>query len=75
MKDQIDRLGFETWADNLIVNAIEDGSGNNFVSHSDHVSVVLSLEDGFVHASVRAYVPAIGWLYHERALKSKPSAK
>lgn len=75
MNEQINRLGFEAWADNLIVNAIEDGFGRDFVSHSDNISVVLCYISGGVHATVRAYVPGKGWLNHERVHKIKPDAR
>jgi len=71
---QVGRLGFETWADNLIVNALED--------MADQPSLDLDMEEGDVTlvirtngkqatATVRAYVAGSGWHYHDRVIHLK----
>ena len=76
MKDtnMINRLGFEAWADNLIVNVIENLESmppvaGPIVSEEDDVTVHVRLQEGQVSATVRAYVPGKGWLYHDRTVK------
>jgi hypothetical protein len=69
---EIDRLGFEAWADNLIVNWIEDAP--NVQSHFDHgdATLVVRKEGNLTIATVRAYVAGRGWLSHERTLHNLP---
>ena len=70
--DQINRLGFEAWADNLIVNVIENmGMTRPFevVTEDDDVTVHVRLQEGQVQATVRAYVSGRGWHYHDRVVK------
>ena len=71
--DQIQRLGFEAWADNLIVNAVEDMSGEPRLDltyeGNDVMLVVRKHGDGHMLASVRAYVEGKGWHYHDRVIK------
>jgi hypothetical protein len=74
MKDTnlINRLGFEAWADNLIVNVIEDlGKTPPFevVAEEDDVTVHVRLQEGQISATIRAYVPGSGWHYHDRVVK------
>lgn len=75
MKDlnQINRLGFEAWADNLIVNVIEDFGNKPFeiVSEEEDVTVHVRLQEGQISATIRAYVPGKGWMYHDRVVKMK----
>lgn len=73
MKDTnlINRLGFEAWADNLIVNVIEDlGKTPPFevVAEEDDVTVHVRLQEGQISATIRAYVPGSGWHYHDRVV-------
>jgi hypothetical protein len=70
-REQIDRLGFEAWADNVIVDTIEslppDCTG--FSSHDDDMSVQITLVGKDVIGRVRAYVPGYGWKHHERTIR------
>lgn len=67
----IQRQGFEAWADNIIVNAIEELGTTPFeyVAEENDVTVHIRLQDGSVSATVRAYVPCKGWQYHDRVIK------
>lgn len=76
MKDtnMINRLGFEAWADNLIVNVIENLESmppvaGPIVSEEDDVTVHVRLQEGQVSATIRAYIPGSGWHYHDRVVK------
>lgn len=73
MKDtnMINRLGFEAWADNLIVNVIEDlgKAPFEYVAEEDDVTVHVRLQEGQVSATIRAYIPGKGWQYHDRVVK------
>jgi hypothetical protein len=74
MKDinTINRLGFEAWADNIIVNVIEDLDKVppfEVVAEEDDVTVHVRLQEGSVSATVRAYIPGRGWHYHDRVIK------
>lgn len=66
MSDEINRLGFEAWADNLIVNMIE-----NFGEKIETDSYNLRIEKYPQETSyiVSAYVPGKGWLTHTRNIK------
>lgn len=67
----IDRLGFAAWADNLIADALENLVEPVSVEiESDKAILVFRVEDGYVHATIRAYVPGIGWHYHDRVIKN-----
>ena len=63
------RLGFEAWADNLIVNALEDSHALPYKAEDDN-GTILSLErhGEDLHALVRAYDN--GWQTHERVIKN-----
>jgi len=67
----IQRQGFEAWADNIIVNIIEELGTTpfEFVAEEDDVTVHIRLQDGSVSATVRAYIPGKGWQYHDRVIK------
>ena len=69
--DQIQRLGFEAWADNIIVNVVENLGAMPFESvfEENDVTVSVRFQDGEVSATVRAYVPGKGWYYHDRVIK------
>ncbi len=72
--DHIQRLGFEAWADNIIVNVVENLSTRpllpfEFSSEEDDITVHVRLQEGSVSATVRAYVPGKGWHYHDRVIK------
>jgi hypothetical protein len=74
MKDQIQRLGFEAWADNLIVNALEN-LGNMPAPSLDmdegDVTLIIRTDGKEATATVRAYVADSGWHYHDRVIKLK----
>ncbi len=67
MIDNIERLGFEAWADNIIVNLIE-----NFGDKIDEESYSLRIEKYPSETSyiVHAYVSGKGWLTHTRTIKN-----
>ena len=74
MKEQIDRLGFGAWADNVIVNWLENMAGEEITArHLDHPdwSMVINREGNKANVTVRGYVPGRGWLTHERTIKLK----
>ena len=77
MKEQIARLGFEAWADNVIADAIEnmDGQIVETVNETPDCTFVVRIVDGKATFTVRAYVPGDGWKYHDRTIKLKPAAK
>ena len=70
-KEQIGRLGFEAWADNLIVNMIETMPPTcTEVSYDyDDISVRIKLLPKDTVGWVRAYVPGYGWKHHERTIQ------
>jgi hypothetical protein len=70
-KEQIDRMGWEAWADNVIVNMMEnlplDATGLTY--HYDDISVQISLVGKDVVGFIRAYIPGYGWKHHERTIR------
>lgn len=70
----VDRLGFEAWADNVIVNALEDLAGDSRpeidVDQGD-VVLVIRADGQEATATLRAYVSGRGWMYHDRVIKLK----
>lgn len=76
--DQINRLGFEAWADNLIVNALEDLNGEppfGFDIETNDATLIIRVIGDEVTATVRAYIPSKGYAYHDRTFKLKPRNK
>jgi hypothetical protein len=72
--NHIQRLGFNAWADNLIVNVVEDLKGQRPFDHdleTEDVTVLVRVIGDDLTATVRAYVPGSGWYYHDRTLKLK----
>lgn len=70
----VNRLGFEAWADNLIVNAIEDMRKDVPVTldkENEHLTFVIRFDGDTATATVRAYVDGLGWFYHDRNIKMK----
>lgn len=75
--DQIQRLGFEAWADNLIINAVEnlealeasELSCDGCTTEGNDVTVSVRLRDGEINATVRAWIKGKGWHYHDRVIK------
>lgn len=69
--EMVNRLGFEAWADNLIASTLE-GADESFQSswtENDDLVLLIRIEDGMVHATVRAFVKGQGWFYHDRTFK------
>lgn len=76
MKAQIERLGFAAWADNKIVNFIEDhgqmfnDSPEGYLSIEGHNYSVTSIHKGeYINIIVRAYVSELGWQVHEWSIR------
>jgi len=72
--DQIQRLGFEAWADNIIVNVVENITSRlagpyEFSSEEEDVTVCVRLCDGEINATVRAWIKGKGWHYNDRVIK------
>lgn len=69
-----DRLGFEAWADNLIVNAMEDMAGEprlDMDAEDGDITLIIRTNGDTASASVRAYVDGRGWQYHDRVIHLK----
>ncbi|CAB4149809.1 hypothetical protein UFOVP549_2 [uncultured Caudovirales phage] len=64
--ENVNRLGFEAWADNVIVNIIE-----NFEPGDEYDSYVVRIEryPSETNYVVSAYVDGKGWLTHNRSVK------
>jgi len=76
-QDQVKRLGFDAWADNIIANVIEDLNGakpfDQDIENED-LTVLVRVIDRELTATVRAYIPGSGWHYHDRVIKLKGGA-
>ena len=66
--DQINRLGYGAWAENIIVNYIEDYSdviatshGNHTIERDDYIINASWDENASLSITVRAYVDGDGW--------------
>ena len=71
---QVQRLGFEAWADNLIVNALEDMAGEpafNVDLEQGDVTLRIISDGQQATAIVRAYVKGFGWRHHDRVIHLK----
>lgn len=73
--DQINRLGFNTWADNLIADFLENnkgimvlGEGNMTVEKTDGTTIRAVYKDKSATIVVRGHSHG-GWQIHERTLK------
>lgn len=73
--ETIHRLGYGAWAENIIVNYIEDYSdviktskGNHTIEH-EHYTMNCSWDDGTLSISIRAYVDGDGWQTLEQTIK------
>lgn len=72
MKDEIQRLGFDAWADNKFVNLTEDitsesGTGNISIEHDDwHIKA--EWDEQTIHCYIRAYT-GHGWETYEKETK------
>lgn len=69
--DQVNRLGFEVWADNVIQNCVEQGwTGIHKMTFVEQgAEVVATFDADSTHYAVRAYVPGEGFKCHERVIK------
>ena len=62
--EQVNRLGFEAYADNLIVNALEEmrvGNCQHYHMDKDDLFITIRIVEEEMTALVRAYVPNVGW--------------
>lgn len=70
-EEDINRLGFDAWADNQFINLIEDfvmpGHGNVNIEGMD-CTVKLKWDDAMIHCVLRAYT-ADGWQTYEKQIK------
>ena len=75
MKEQVNRLGFGAWAENLIINFIEDW-GDTMRKGEGHMSIETEcytintkFQDKDLNICVRAYVEGEGWQVLEQNIK------
>ena len=75
-EEQINRLGFGTWADNLIADFIENhrdtmvmGTGHISAEKTDGTMLRAEYGEGKANIVVRGYSSKTGWQTHERSLK------
>lgn len=76
MRDEIERLGFAAWADNKIVNFLEDHGQMIALSTEGHMSVdgknysVSCVFKGeYINIVVRAHISELGWQVHEWSIR------
>lgn len=75
IQSQIDRLGFDAWADNQFVNALETfvipsgrlGSGNTLIEHYDY-TIRLEWDSGSANCSIMCHTKD-GWQSYEKEYK------
>lgn len=78
MKELINRLGFGAWAENIIVNYIEDYSdlirnsekGSHTIERAEY-DLNASWSDNSLSISIRAYVEGDGWQTLDQNIKIK----
>ena len=71
--EQINRLGFGAWADNLIADLIENNGSfatveTISIEKPDGTTIRATKDKGILHFIVRGYTGQ-GWEIHERTLK------
>lgn len=79
MKELINRMGFGAYAENIIVNYLEDWGdvlrnskeGKHTVERDDY-TMNCTWEDGYLSISIRAYVEGDGWQTLEQTITIKP---
>jgi hypothetical protein len=78
MKNQINRLGFGAWAENIIVNFLEDyrdvmltSEGQMTIEKSDEYALVSKWDGVQLSITVRAYVEEEGWQTLDQHIKLK----
>lgn len=72
MKDQIQRLGFEAWCDNIVADALENVDEATLLHYgvdNGRFSLRLSCDGKFITATIRAYVEGEGWKYYDNLIK------
>ena len=70
--DQVNRLGFEAWADNLIMNCTGElpAAGVTQMTYEKQGATIIATFDAeSTQILVRAYIPGEGYKYHERIIK------
>lgn len=71
-EDQIKRLGFDAWADNQFVNAIEDfvmpGSGKISLT-TDKMCMNIYWDEVEISCVIRAYTDE-GWKVYDKTIKN-----
>lgn len=79
MKELINRLGFGAYAENIIVNYIEDWGdivrGSERGQHTierDDFNINARWQDGTLSITIRAYVEGDGWQMLEQNINLKP---
>jgi hypothetical protein len=67
MKDQINRLGFGAWAENKVINYLENyaltikcSEGSHTIEY-DEYTLVSRWTDSEINITIRAYVDGDGW--------------
>jgi hypothetical protein len=71
-KDQINRLGFDAWADNEFVNAIENFpqiATGDMTIENEGMTMKLVFTETHVSCVIRAYTQDGGWQTYEREIK------
>lgn len=67
IKTQVNRLGFGAWAENIIINFMEDWgdtmrtSEGNMTIENDCYTLNAKFGEGDLYISIRAYVQNDGW--------------
>lgn len=72
--ESVQRLGFEAWADNLIVNALENMAGGipaDVEFDQGEANLFVRTDGQFTYAIVRAWVKDKGWQTHSRHIHPK----
>ena len=70
-EEEINRLGFDAWADNKMVNAIEDFvmPGEGWIRHEGKMhDLFIKWDNSSIHCTIRAHT-ANGWQTYERNIK------
>lgn len=71
MEEEINRLGFNAWADNKFVNIIEDivrGSNGNISIENQDYHILAWWDEKVVNCCIRAYTGK-GWEIYEMEIK------
>lgn len=70
--DQVNRLGFEAWADNLIMNCTGELPFKDCLQmtyEKQGATIIATFDADSTQIIVRAYIPGEGFKYHERIIK------